>query len=169
MSVQMHADPAERNPVRRLLYRDWRPTRLGWLANRAAAWSSALGLSPTEAVLEVRGRVSGRPRSVPVVIATVDNRRYLVSMLGPGSDWVKNIQAADGVAVLRQRHREPVRLVAVPPAERATILREYVAVASSGRHHLPVAVGAPVSAFEAIADRYPAFRIDALEDGRTEP
>jgi deazaflavin-dependent oxidoreductase (nitroreductase family) len=167
MNGPIHADPAERSRVRRLLYRNWRPTRLGRLANRAAAWSSALGLSSASAVLEVRGRVSGRSRSVPVVIATVEGHRYLVSMLGPESDWVKNVEAAGGVAVLRQRQRVRVRLVLVPPADRAAVLREYVKVATSGRHHLPVKVGAPLSEFQAIADRYPAFLIDPIADGRT--
>jgi deazaflavin-dependent oxidoreductase (nitroreductase family) len=112
------------------------------------------------AILEVRGRASGQPRSTPVVIATVEGSRYLVSMLGPGSDWVKNVEAANGDAVLRQGRRRPVHLVAVPPAERAPILADYVRVATSGRHHLPVAVGAPLSEFEAIAERYPVYRID---------
>ena len=49
---------------------------------------------------------------------------------------------------------------AMPPAERGPMLREYVRVATSGRNHLPVAVGAPLSEFEQIADRYPVFRID---------
>jgi hypothetical protein len=49
----------------------------------------------------------------------------------------------------------------VPPAERAPILSEYVRVATSGRHHFPVAVGAPLSEFQTIADRYPVYRIDS--------
>jgi hypothetical protein len=40
------------------------------------------------------------------------------------------------------------------------LLSEYVRVATSGRHHLPVAVGAPLSEFQAIAERYPVYRID---------
>jgi hypothetical protein len=35
-----------------------------------------------------------------------------------------------------------------------------VRVATSGRKHLPVVVGAPPSEFEAIAGRYPVYRID---------
>ena len=156
----MPVDPAERNPVRRLLYRGWRPTRLGRLANRVAAWFSALGLSSTAAVLEVRGRATGHPRSTAVVVAKVGDGRYLVSMLGAGSDWVRNVDAASGDAVLRQGRRRPVHLVAIPPAERAPVLRAYVQVATSGRHHLPVALDAPLSEFQAIADRYPVYRIE---------
>jgi hypothetical protein len=94
------------------------------------------------------------------VIATVEGQRYLVSMLGTGSDWVKNVEATHGDAVLRQRRRRPIHLVRVPTAERAPILSEYVRVATSGRHHLPVAVGAPLSEFQTIAERYPVYRID---------
>jgi deazaflavin-dependent oxidoreductase (nitroreductase family) len=159
MSNPAYTDPAESSPVRRLFYRDWRPTGIGRWANRVAAWTSALGLSSRAAVLEVRGRASGRRRSTPVVIATVAGSRYLVSMLGPGSDWVKNVEAANGDAVLRQGRRRPIHLEAVPPGERAPILSEYVRVATSGRHHLPVAVGAPLSEFEAVAARYPVYRI----------
>jgi hypothetical protein len=96
-----------------------------------------------------------------VVIATVNGKCYLVSMLGPGSDWVKNLEAAHGDAVIRQGRRRPVHLVAVPPEQRAPILREYVRIASSGRQHFPLPVGAPLSDFEAIAERYPVYRIDA--------
>jgi len=161
MSNSTHSDPAERSRLLRLFYRDWRPTRIGRWVNRLASWWSVLGLSPKEmAVLEVRGRASGQRRSIPVVIATVEGKHYLVSMLGPESDWVKNVEAAHGDAVLRQGRRRPVHLVGVPPAERAPILSEYVRVATSGRNHLPVAVGAPLSEFQTIAERYPVYRID---------
>jgi deazaflavin-dependent oxidoreductase (nitroreductase family) len=122
---------------------------------------SGLGLSSKLAVLEVPGRVSGKRRFTPVVIATVEGNRYLVSMLGAGSDWVRNVDAAHGAAVLRQGARRQVHLVAVPPPQRGPILREYVRVATSGREHFPVRVGAPLAEFEAIAERYPVYRIDA--------
>jgi deazaflavin-dependent oxidoreductase (nitroreductase family) len=145
----------------RLFYRDWRPTRLGRWVNRLQGWWSARGLPPRMmAALEVRGRTSGRTRINPVVITTVAGTRYLVSMLGPRSDWVKNVEAAGGAAVLRQGRRRRVRLVSVPVEQRAPILREYVRIASSGRQHFPVAVGAPLAAFAAIAERYPVYRVE---------
>jgi len=159
MSNSAHPDPAERRPLLRLFYRDWRPTRLGRWANRFARWLSDLGVS-SGAVLEVRGRTSGEPRSIPVVIATVGEERYLVSMLGSESDWVKNVEAAHGDAVIREHGRHDVHLVGVPTDERAPIISEYVHVGTSGREHIPVAVDAPLSQFEAIADRYPVYRID---------
>jgi deazaflavin-dependent oxidoreductase (nitroreductase family) len=156
-----YVDPAERSAFMRLFYRNWRPTHLGWWVNRFACWWSGLGLPPRfQAALEVRGRTSGRRRSNPVVIATVESKRYLVSMLGPQSDWVKNVEAAHGDAVIRQGRRRHVHLVAVPSEQRAPILREYVRIASSGRQHFPLSVAAPLSDFEAIAGQYPVYRID---------
>jgi hypothetical protein len=87
------SDPAERSALMRLLYRDWRPTRLGRWVNTFSVCGPAFVVRPRaaprfQAVLEVRGRTSGRRRSNPVVIATVEGKHYLVSMLGPESDWV---------------------------------------------------------------------------------
>jgi deazaflavin-dependent oxidoreductase (nitroreductase family) len=161
MSNLRPPDPSERSALMRLFYRDWRPTRLGRWVNRFAGLWSGFGLPPRfQATLAVRGRTTGRMRSSPVVIADVEGKHYLVSMLGPGSDWVKNVEAAHGDAVIRQGRRRRVRLVAVPPDERGAILRGYVRIASSGRQHFPVAVGAPLCDFEAIAERYPVYRID---------
>ena len=157
----MRTDPAERSAKMRLFYRDWRPTALGRIANRIMGWWSATGLPPTfQQTIEVAGRKSGKVHSSPVAIATVDGQRYLVSMLGPGSDWVKNVDAAHGAAVLRHGRRVPVMLVVVPPEERAPVLREYVRIASSGRTHFPVAPGSPLAEFEPIAADYPVYRID---------
>jgi deazaflavin-dependent oxidoreductase (nitroreductase family) len=147
----------------RLFYRGWRPTRLGRWVNRLQGWYSGLGLPPSfQAVLEVRGRASGRRRSNPVAIVNVEGKRYLVSMLGPGSDWVKNVEAAQGDAVIRHGRRRHVHLVPMGPEQRAPILREYVRIAPSGRQHFPLPVGAPLSEFAAIAQRYPVYRIDPV-------
>ena len=77
MSNSAVSDPAERNAIMRLLYQDWRPTRLGLWVNRVQCWWSGLGLPPRfQAVLEVRGRTSGRMRSNPVVRVALSGRRH---------------------------------------------------------------------------------------------
>jgi deazaflavin-dependent oxidoreductase (nitroreductase family) len=160
MSESRPSDPAEHNVLMRLFYRNWRPTFLGRWINLLNCWWSGLGLPPRfQAALEVRGRVSGRVRSNPVVIVTVEGKDYLVSMLGPDSDWVKNVEAVRGEAVIRRGRKRSVRLVAVAPQQRAPILREYVRIAPGGRQHFPVPVGAPLPDFEAIAERYPVYWI----------
>jgi deazaflavin-dependent oxidoreductase (nitroreductase family) len=111
--------------------------------------------------LEVRGRRTGRTFAFPVVVAEYRDNRYLVAMLGTGANWVANVRAAGGKAVLRHGHREPIRLDEVPPAERAPILKRYLETAAGARAHFPIGRDAPLSEFESIADRYPVFRIDA--------
>ena len=46
-----------------------------------------------------------------------------------------------------------------PVAERAPILRRYLQQVPGGRPHMPVAPDAPLAEFEAVAARYPAFRV----------
>jgi deazaflavin-dependent oxidoreductase (nitroreductase family) len=159
---QRYPDPAERSVLMRLFYRDWQPTRLGRWVNRIQGWWSSVGLPPRlMATLEVRGRKSGQVRANPIVIVTLEEQRYLVSMLGPGSDWVKNVEAAGGAAVLRQGSRRRVQLTQVASSEhRAPILREYVRIAQSGRQHFPLPVAAPLAEFAAIAEHYPVYRMD---------
>lgn len=154
-------DPAERSGYLRLFYRDWRPTRLGRLVNAALAWLSGLRLTPQILItLQVKGRRSGRLRSKVLVVACHDGQRYLVSMLGESSDWVRNVRAAGGDALVKRGRSRPVKLTEVPVSERGPILKAYCHVATSGRHHLPVPHTASVSEFDVIAERYPVFRID---------
>jgi hypothetical protein len=104
--------------------------------------------------------VSGRWRQDAVVISTVAGERYVVSMFGTISDWVCNVEAANGDAAISHGGRQRVRLVPVPPEQRAPILSEYVRVASSGRKHFPLSLGASLAEFAAIASQYPVYRIE---------
>jgi hypothetical protein len=81
-------------------------------------------------------------------------------MFGTISDWVRNLEAANGDAIISHGGSVHVRLVKVSPDERAPILREYVRVASSGRKHFPLAVGATLTEFAAIASQYPVYRVE---------
>lgn len=150
-----------RGRFRRWMYRGGRPNRLARAMNRVDAklYSTGLLLADRVATLEVPGRRTGRPVSVPLVVAHHDGERYLVSMLGEDAGWVRNVRAAGGRAVLRHGRREAVRLVEVDAGARAPILRRYLAVAPGARAHLPVGRDAPPAAFERIAADVPVFRI----------
>lgn len=156
-----HEDPAERTGYLRFFYRGWRPTRIGRLWSRVCAWVSGLGLVPRMLLtLQTNDRIDGRVKATILVVATYQGQRYLVSMLGEGSEWVQNVRAAGGKAFIKRGRSQPVQLTEIPPHERAPILKAWAQVATSGRHHLPVSHDAPVSAFEAIVDDYPVFRIE---------
>lgn len=144
----------------RRLYRGGRPGRSARLQNRASATVFAAGIWPARlAALEVRGRRTGHVISFPVVIADYERERYLVSMLGERANWVRNVRADDGRAVLRHGRREKVRLEEVPNEQRAPILRCYLQVAPGARPHVPVNGTAPIEDFERIAPDIPVFRI----------
>jgi hypothetical protein len=145
----------------RLFYREGRPNAAGRVFGDAWTLIAGLGLTPSYLVaLETTGYRSGRTRSIPVVIGEFAGERYIVSMLGERSPWVRNVRAADGRAVMRHGRRREVRLVEIPPDERPPVLKAYLARAVGARPHIPVDHSAPVEAFEPIAADYPVFRID---------
>lgn len=157
--------------IKRWMYRDGRPRTLARVLNWIARAQYSAGLlSPHYAVtLEVTGRRTGRAVRLPVVAVEYDGSRYLVSMLGPDANWVRNVRAANGKAVLHRRGAEAVHLKEVAAEGRAPILRRYLAVAPGARPHFPIDRHAPLDEFEGIADRYPVFRIDHLKSLVTSP
>ena len=112
--------------------------------------------------LRTKDRRSGRLQAHILAPASHEGHRYLVSMLGEGSNWVQNVRAMNGAAYIQRVVIRPVVLNEIPAAQRAPILKAWCQIATSGRRHLPVPYDAPVSAFEAIARDYPVFRIDAV-------
>ncbi len=148
----------------RWLYRGRRPNRLARLLNGMWARLSAAGIGPARQVMvEVTGRRTGRTVSFPVVVADYHGERYLVSMLGENTNWVRNVRAADGQVVLRHGLREAVRLEEVATAERPEILRRYLERAPGARAHIPVDRKAPIEEFGRIAAQYPVFRVRVLD------
>ncbi len=149
--------------VTRWMYRRGRPNLLARVMNRVSAVQFSTGiLAPRHWVtLEVRGRRTGRLVSCPLVVADHQGERYLVAMLGPDTNWVRNERAAGGRAVLRHRRREAVRLDEVEVGARAPILRRYLACAPGARPHLPVDRRAPLAEFDRIAAQFPVFRVAA--------
>ncbi|MGY1781958.1 nitroreductase/quinone reductase family protein [Geodermatophilus sp. SYSU D01036] len=140
--------------------------RLQWLGHVL----TALGLSPGYVVtLEVPGRRSGVLRRTNLVLARHEGQGYLVSLTGE-SEWVRNVRAARGRAVLaRHRRRRAVTLVEVPPAERPPVIRSYVlraarrpgstAVAREARAFFGVGPDLSAAEIAAVADRFPVFQV----------
>jgi len=146
--------------LKRWFYRDGHPNRLARLLDRCTAALYARGVSPDYLVaLEVTGRRSGRTIVLPLVMVVVGEDRYLVSMLGEETNWVRNVRAARGNATLRHGRREEVRLEEVVVDRRAPVLKTYLKRAPNARAHLPVPEDAPLAEFERVASRFPAFRV----------
>ena len=156
-----------------VFYRGGRPTAAGRRLNRAWSWLVSNGLTPERwpghpiigpATIETRGRRTGERCSNMVTWVEYEGERYLVSMLGERSDWVRNSRAAGGDAVIRHGRRRAVRLVEVPLAERAPIIRAwYQRTVSSTKPHLRLEATADVAEFERIAPAHPVFQIVEME------
>jgi len=142
------------------LYRGQRP---GWIAkilNRL--WANAASKKVMDnglVALEVVGRKSGRVVSFPLVMFTVDEKRYLASMLGEDAQWIRNVRAANGKAALRSGGHEDVRLEEIPIDQRAPLLKAYLHAAQGARPHVPVDLDAPLAEFEKIAAEFPVFLV----------
>ncbi len=134
----------------------------------ARFWAAVFdrGLLPRRWVtLEVTGRRSGRVTRFPLGMARLNGDWYLVPMLGGDCNWVKNVRAAGGRAVLRRRRAVPCELREIPVAQRPPIIKRFVEQVPGARPHVPVDRHAPVADFAAIAPRYPAFLVVPVKPG----
>jgi deazaflavin-dependent oxidoreductase (nitroreductase family) len=143
---------------------DGHPNQLGRMLNRSWAMLHSAGLKADRlGTLEVAGRRTGRIISFPVVIADHEGDRYLVAMLGDRTDWVRNVEAAGGQAVLRHGRREEVHLELVAASARPPILRRYLEVAPGARPHFPLDRSSSAEAFAEVAARTPVFQVRTLD------
>ncbi len=144
----------------RAMYRGGRAGPAARRLSRLWAVVFGLGLAPRRWVtLEVAGRRSGHLTRFPLGMADWRGEWYLVPMLGERCNWVQNVRAAGGYAVLRHGPARPVQLVEVPVSERGPIIRRYLEKVPGGRPHIPVDPDAPLASFDALAPRYPVLRV----------
>jgi deazaflavin-dependent oxidoreductase (nitroreductase family) len=146
--------------IKQWLYRGKRPNWIAKMLNRGIANSASKSISPDGVVaLEVIGRKSGQIVSFPLVMFTVDKQHYLASMLGKEAQWVRNVRAANGKAVLRRGGHENVHLEEIPANQRAPLLKAYLHAAPGARPHVSVDKDASLEEFEKIAAEYPVFHV----------
>jgi deazaflavin-dependent oxidoreductase (nitroreductase family) len=157
--------PQNGGAFKRWLYRGQKPSWIAKFLNRMWANAASKKVMPNGLVtLEVIGRKSGRVVSFPLVMVTVDGQRYLASMLGEDAQWVRNVRAARGKAILRRGGCEEVQLEEIPAAQRAPLLKAYLSAAPGAQPHVPVHKDAPLAEFERIAAEFPVFRLTANKE-----
>ena len=110
-----------------------------------------------QVALEVKGRGTGRPHTLALVIAGHEGEQYLVSMLGE-CEWVKNVRAQGEAQIISGRRRK-VRLEEVPIERRAPIIKEYIRLAPGGRPHIGLGTTATLADCQRVASNHPVFRI----------
>lgn len=145
------------------MYRGGRPNSTARRANGINARLAATGLFGWWQIrLDTVNPVTGTRLAVPLVTTHLDGRRYLVSMLGQRSKWVRNVRASNGRAVITKGAHISVELREVATGLRAPILRSYLTRAPGARPHIPVSRHAPAAMFERIAADYPVFEIHVV-------
>ena len=114
-------------------------------------------------LLTVRGRKSGQPRTVPVLLVEHDGHSFLVAPYGV-VQWVRNIRAAGTATLTRGRHSKVISVIELPAQEAAPILKQYLVKATAARPYFDATKDSPLEAFEREAARHPVFQITPLED-----
>ncbi|MGH3635410.1 nitroreductase family deazaflavin-dependent oxidoreductase [Mycobacterium sp.] len=95
-------------------------------ANTVIRWLAELGVSiAATRALRVRGRKSGKRRSVVVNVLTVDGVDYLVSPRGT-TQWVRNVRATGVVDMGPRWHSRRIRVTEVADAAKPDLLRRYL-------------------------------------------
>jgi deazaflavin-dependent oxidoreductase (nitroreductase family) len=117
---------------------------------------------PSLHVLTVTGRASGRPRSTPVTVVTVNNNRYLLEGF-PGADWAANVRAANGRAQLSVGDRiEHIDLIELDPPDAVIVLRHWPRQAATGARIMRdagIIDDVTPDAFAELAGRCTVFRV----------
>jgi deazaflavin-dependent oxidoreductase (nitroreductase family) len=128
------------------------------------------------AILTVRGRKSGRPIQIPLVVFLKDGNRYLIAAYGV-VNWVRNLRAANGEAALTHgRHTEKIVASELSPEQGAPILRESLRAGAPGipkpivsayrrffvLPYLDIDMNSSLEEFERAALRHPIFLINTV-------
>ncbi len=126
---------------------------MGWLVRRGVGFKGA-------AVLEVRGRKSGEPRTTPVNPLTLGGERYLLAPRGE-TEWVRNIRVAGSAALITRRGREEFAVAELADAEKLPIIRAYLTewAWEVGAFFEGLTAKSSDAEVAAVASGFPVFRI----------
>ena len=104
-----------------------RSTRIPWFVpyfNPIAKTFLAVGIPMgPNALVTIRGRKSGLPRTTPLTIVEFSGRRWLMAPFGD-VNWVRNLRAAGRASIAVGRRKEEVRAVELSPAETVAFFRD---------------------------------------------
>ncbi len=116
------------------------------------------GLGEPNVLLTVRGRVTGEPRSTPVAMWELGDRRFVQASFGGEVNWVRNIRASGEAVIRRGGWSLAVHATELAPAEAGRLMHDALA----GFHRRRLArflLGPTVRPPAAILHRY-RFQVD---------
>ena len=117
------------------------------------------------ALITIRGRKSGLPRTTPIALVEIDGKRWVIGTFGE-TNWVRNLRAAGAATLTVGRRREEVTATELDIPARTVFFRDvigpYVKRLRVGRLLLRV-LGATeiVDDPRAAAERRPVFELRA--------
>ena len=128
---------------------------------------------PRMALLTIRGRKTGRDRTVPMGVFDRDGRKYIVAAFGE-VNWVLNLRAAGAATITQGNHRATYAAEQVQGEEAALVLRDclaaYLPSPLAGpmlRQRIAVTADAPLDALAVEARRTPVFRLTEMSAVRS--
>jgi len=102
------------------------PNRAARAANALIRWLAELGISIAGTrALRVRGRKSGKQRSVVINLLTVDGVDYVVSPRG-NTQWARNVRAAGVVEMGPSWRKERAEVRELADDAKPEVLRRYL-------------------------------------------
>jgi deazaflavin-dependent oxidoreductase (nitroreductase family) len=112
----------------------------------------------------VRGRKSGKPHTVLVLLVEQDGQRWLVAPYGV-VQWVRNLRAAGTATLSRGRRSETIAVRELPAQQAAPVLKQYLLlpVSAAVRSSFQATKDSPLEAFEREAPRHPVFLITPMQ------
>jgi deazaflavin-dependent oxidoreductase (nitroreductase family) len=121
-------------------------------------------------LLIVRGRKTGKLRTIPVDVYERDGRHFLIATHGEGN-WVRNLRVARTGILSLGRHQQAFTAEELVPEEAGTVIKEVLGplLASQGirgnalRQHLGVRADSSLSEFIVVARTHPVFELDFTE------
>src|SRR5947208_2417924 len=117
------------------------------------------GRSALRLLAAARRTTSVSRRSAAVAWVDDDGQRYLVAPRG-NTEWVRNVKAAGGEAVLKHGKSDAVRLEELPVEQRAPLIQAYLKkTARVTKREFGIEPDAPIEEFQRIAPDHPVFRI----------
>jgi deazaflavin-dependent oxidoreductase (nitroreductase family) len=118
-----------------------------------------LGLLPGAYLIKVPGRKSGKIYTVPLFVLHAQGERWLVAGFAQ-SDWVKNLRAAGGCTLYRNRREEKVSVEEIKDIDLcAAILKEFVSKAPGQSRGFAISPDAPIEEYRKLAPQHPIFRV----------
>lgn len=102
------------------------PNKAARAANALIRWLAELGISIAGTrALRVRGRKSGKQRSVVINLLTVDGVDYVVSPRG-NTQWARNVRAAGVVEMGPSWHKERAEVRELADDAKPEVLKRYL-------------------------------------------